>query len=197
MAGTVKTQLLAFVEQMPDWQLRYTLAQLGEQFGVSRQRVHQILGSRRRGEHDPHQRGTSAQLTGLLASAGLDLGPPQPAVDALAQARERLTAFIAANPTAVLQLWEGGMTLKAIQQQLGISKPMLERLWEELRFPPRRRGPPPWRKPRVLGPATCVECGRCFDWTDKYERALANGRRRFVTCSVGCGIRQAAKHRER
>jgi len=141
MAGTVKTQLLAFVEQMPDWQLRYTLAQLGEQFGVSRQRVHQILGSRRRGEHDPHQRGTSAQLTGLLASAGLDLGPPQPAVDALAQARERLSAFIAANPAAVLQLWEGGMKLKAIRRQVGISRPMLTKVLGGAGAAGVRRGP--------------------------------------------------------
>ena len=140
MAETVKQQLLAFVEQMPEWQLRLTFT-LGQQFGVSPQRVYQIPGPKRRGEHDPHLRSTSAQLTELLASAGLDLGPPQPAVDALAQARERLTAFIAANPAAVLQLWEGGMTLKAIRSQVGCSRPLLERCWKELDLPARRRGP--------------------------------------------------------
>jgi len=188
MAGTVEQRLLAFIEQMPDWQLRYTLAQLGEQFGVSRQRVHQILGSRRRGEHDQRERVTSAQLTGLLASAGLDLGQPQPAVDAPAQARERLTAFIAANPAAVLQLWEGGMTLKAIQRQAGISRPMLERCWQELELPARRRGP---RASLVVRREICAQCGEAFDWTRKLERSLRTGQRKYITCSLSCSRKLA------
>jgi hypothetical protein len=162
---TAAARLRARVVSDPGYPDRYTYPEIAAQFGISSQRVLQILGPTGRGRHDVR----SARL------------------------KDRLRAFVAQHPSAALPLCEGGMTARAIGEATGLSRSFVLKTWKELGLPSRAqvlRGPH-----HVLRQEACVECGRSFDWTVQRDRNFRRGVQNFVVCSISCGRHHGRKRR--
>jgi hypothetical protein len=220
---TVEQQLRALVESEPDFRARYTLEELGAMCGVSRQRIHQVLGryaGQRKKPRPPAPR-PDALPTRLRAFEAAEprfrdrytlpelarkfevshqwvsktLGPLRrpPGTVHRYRARETLRDFAQRHPQAVRPLAEGGMRMVEIAEEVGLSVAMLTRIWRDLRLPSRVL--PPRERTHVLRRERCVECGRRFAWTVQQEYNFTKGAKRFRVCSARCGQRQGFKRR--
>jgi hypothetical protein len=149
----------------PDFRDRYTAPELAARFGVTPQRMQQIIG--------PLKRDGRAV--------------------ARARAEHALRELIRTQPAATLPLQAGGMTMAAIRDATGISEAILRELWIQLKLPSRTADPMGDR--RVLRTETCVECGRSFDWTAGQEQNYRHGQKRAVTCGIRCGTRYAHRRK--
>jgi hypothetical protein len=163
--ASVRERLRELAMTEPDFRDRYTAPELAARFGVTPQRMQQIIG--------PLKRDGRAV--------------------ARARAERAFRELIHARPAAVLPLQAGGMTMAAIREATGISEAILRDLWTQLKLPSRAADPMGDR--RVLRRETCVECGRSFDWTAGQERNYRHGRRRAVTCGIRCGTRYAHRRK--
>jgi len=217
---TFEEKLRAFAKAEPDFRAHYTLAELGEMFGTSRQRVHQVVGPyrgpRKKVNRQPRPDARTARLRPFEAAEPdfRERYPPSElarkfgvsrqhvskirgplhrdsgAVKA-ERARQKLREFAEARPEAVAPTWEGGMPMAEIAGLLDLSLYMLTKCWRELKLPVRE--PPRGGGGRVLREETCVECGRTFEWTLQQERNLRHGVKKYVVCSVLCGTRQGRR----
>jgi hypothetical protein len=221
--ATVEQRLRALARRQPDFRQRYTLAELGQRYGVTRQRIQQIVGrydgprkkprpaaprpnalrarlrafeAEEPGFRDRYTLPELAQKFGVSHQhISKTLGPlgRTPGTVKRARARERLRAFAQQHPQAVRPPHEGGMPMAEMAKTTGVSVRMAAELWRELQLPSRARPSRP--RGQVLRRETCLECGRSFPWTVQQEYNFVRGAKRFVVCGVRCGQRQGLKRR--
>jgi predicted transcriptional regulator len=164
--NSAAARLRARVAADPDYPERYTQPEIAAEFGISQQRVHQILGPVGRRRHEIS--------TGRL--------------------RDRLAKFVEDHPQAVRLRRDGGMSPAQIAAEIGLSTAAVRKYWMQLNLP--SRTPHPLGRREVLRREICVECGATFDWTLLRERNFRTGPQKFKVCSTRCGTRHGRKSRQ-
>lgn len=171
---TGQDRLRAWLAEHPNPCLTYNLQEIGDEFGMTRERVRQLI----------------------LKVTGQPWG--RRGGEARRAKTDRLLAdFLEAHPEAMLIADLRGMSLREIGEAIGIAESQVQQSWKRLGLPPRSLqtltpGERAARRTETLYLETCVSCGAEFPWTPQKERnRRAKGTR--VVCSTGCGIRQAIR----
>lgn len=177
---------------------QFTLEQIGERIGVTRQRVEQLMP-------DFAQRRQTFLHQQLL---------------------RRLQDFLEERPEAILTKARGGMYMYEIAENIGVPASKLPKLWQEVELPDRKlltksaaeknheayvknrehhlelvrkwhRDNPEKVKAmgkkatkkyldKVLRVEHCEHCGDEFNWTQKKEKSKKQGGLRYQTCGQRC-----------
>lgn len=107
--------------------------------------------------------------------------------------RKRLADFVEAHPEAMLNPYDGGMTLNQIAAALNVTAPTINRHWYALGFPSKklmRRCEPndPFGSRSIIEWVPCECCGKSFAWTVSKERNYRAGQQKYKVCNQLCGI---------
>ena len=174
LGGAGQDRLRAWIHDHPNPCLTYTLQEIGDQLGVSRERVRQLV---------PKVTGQKWQKRW-----------PN-------KANLILAAFLEEHPEGMLTKARGGLLLKEIAAALDLAPSTVGKVWRRLGLPPRSLQAISDAEAherhyhRVLRTETCISCGIEFPWTGLKEQQHKHYGCRIV-CSRLCGRRAAKRERE-
>ena len=161
-----KERLRAWLAEHPNACIDHSLSDLGKQFGVSRERIRQLLP---RTSYVRNFRGKAK----------------------LGRARSLIIAkqFLIDHPEVTIPVTDGGWSFKHIIREAGVTEHYIKWAWHELELPNRAelRKATPYSDHLIRHWETCRICDRLFPVTVRIEQNRKR-RTKYRVCSLQCGV---------